>query len=236
MNPATKIFELNPHTITESLARGCVNRLRDECIKNIDTIHIQSNGGYKNLQKKCKAIFKDGTVSGLYIGEKNCLAMFVKYDEIKKMFTGAYLSKVNGEFSLYESDIRFSRHSIQRLIERLKTKHPRIEVAKAIHSQTKYAFSREAQKGINIHQKYRMPGFNDVDIALPYFENDALLGMWFIASTSDFYCNYVGKMVVKTFVDAEKLREPQYESCIEQYYAQLDSLSSGEKMQEANLI
>ncbi len=236
MNQASKEFLLNPFRINENLAKGAAKRLQRECIDNVNKINIVGNGGFKNLQKKCKAIFKDGTVSGFYIGEKDCLAMLVIFDEKKQMFAGAYMARINGKLSLYDSDLRFSKHSIERLIQRLKTKSPRIEVAKAIHEQTKYALSRDQQKVINIHKKWRTPGLNNIEVALPYIEDNRLLGMWFLASTSDINCTFVGKLVAKTFVDAAKLREPQYAKCMEAYHAQLESLLMDKKMPEQDIL
>jgi hypothetical protein len=236
LNIETKKFYLNPLSINESLALGATKRLERECIESLNNLNIVSNGGFKNLQKKCKAIFNDGTVAGFYIGKKECLAMMVIFDQDKKMFGGAYLAKVNVKFSIYDSDLRFSKHSIQRLIQRLKTKSPRIEVAKAIHDQTKYALSREQQKVINIHEKWRTLGLNSVDIAYPYLENGRLLGMWFLASTSDVNCTFVGNVVAKTFVDEAKLREPQYSKCMEAYHDQIEAITCGKKMPNQDLL
>ncbi|ENM5776374.1 hypothetical protein V4V55_003849 [Vibrio mimicus] len=229
-------FELDPLVIDESLAKGAMKRLARECVENVNNIRFVSNGGLKNMQKKAKSLFKDGSVSGFYIGERDCLAMLVIYDQVKEMFAGAYLAKVNGKYSIYDSDMRFSKHAIQRLIQRLKTKNPRLDVAKAIHEQTKYVLTRDAQKIINIQEKWRTPGLNSVDTALPYINNGELLGMWFTASTSDVNCTFVGRIVAKTFVDSEKLREPQYAKCMEAYNSQLVAKSSGEKMPHFSLI
>ncbi|MEZ9012785.1 hypothetical protein AB4508_06020 [Vibrio splendidus] len=229
-------FELDPLTIDESLARGAMKRLARECVENLGSINIVSHGGLKNLQKKTKAVFKNGNVSGFYIGDRECLAMLVMYDQRKEMFAGAYLARVNGKYSIYDSDMRFSRHSIQRLIQRLKTKSPREAVAKAIHEQTKYVLTGEPQRIINIREKWRTPGLNSIDTALPYISNGKLLGMWFTASTSDVKCTFVGRVVTKTFVDVEKLREPQYAKCMEAYNAQVAAHVSGEKMPRFNLI
>lgn len=229
-------FELDPLAIDESVAKGIMKRLARECVENMSNFRFVSNGGLKNLQKKAKAIFKDGSVSGFYIGERDCLAMFVIYDKEKDMFAGAYLAKVNGKYSLYYSDMRFSRHSIQRLIQRLKTKNPRLDVARAIHEQAKYVLTSDAQKTINIQEKWRTPGLNSVDTALPYVNNGELLGMWFTASTSDVNCTFVGRIVAKTFVDSEKLREPQYAKCMEAYNSQLAALVNGEKMPYFSLL
>ncbi|EPR7548782.1 hypothetical protein ACU8KP_002152 [Vibrio fluvialis] len=229
-------FELDPLAIDESVAKGVVKRLARECVENISNFRFVSNGGLKNLQKKAKAIFKDGSISGFYIGERDCLAMFVIYAKEQDMFSGAYLAKVNGKYSLYYSDMRFSRHSIQRLIQRLKTKNPRLDIARAIHEQTKYVLTRDAQKIINIQEKWRTPGLNSVDTALPYVSNGELLGMWFTASTSDVNCTFVGRIVAKTFVDSEKLREPQYAKCMEAYNSQLAAHVNGEKMPNFSLL
>ncbi len=222
--------------ISETLARGARKRLQRECIENVRNIRIVGNGGDKNLQKKCKALFKKGTFSGFYIGEKDLFAMLVIFDEKVQMFAGAYIARINGRLSLYDSDMRFSKHSIERVIQRLKTKSPRLEVAKAIHAQTKYAFSREQQKIINIHEKWRTPGLNDIDAALPYMDNEKLLGMWFVASKSNITCDFVGKLVTKTFVDKEKLREPQYAKCMELYHAQQKAFLQNHKMPELDLL
>jgi hypothetical protein len=84
------------------------------------SIFCNSQQIHGNLQKKCKRIFEDGTVSGFYIGEKNIFAMLVVFDELKSMFCRAYIARINGKLSIYDSDIRFSKHSIERLIQRLK--------------------------------------------------------------------------------------------------------------------
>ncbi|WP_217495312.1 hypothetical protein [Shewanella sp. MEBiC00475] len=236
MSQASKKFILNPMGINETLARGARKRLQRECVENINSINIVGNGGDKNLQKKCKRLFKDGTVSGFYIGEKNLFAMLVMFDERDEMFGGAYIARIDGKLSLYYSDIRFSKHSIERLIQRLKTKSPRIEVAKAIHAQTKFAFSREQQIVINNHEKWRTPGLNDIDIAIPYKENEKLLGMWFLASTSNISCDFVGKCVATTFVDSEKLREPQYAKCMELLHAQNEAILMNKKMPNQDLL
>jgi len=235
LNKESNKFYLEPLAINESLARGATKRLERECIENINNLSIISNG-FKNLQKKCKAIFKDGTVSGFYIGEKECLAMFVMFDQQKNMFAGAYLAKINGKYSLYDCDMRFSKHSIQRLIQRLKTKSPRIEVAKAIHAQTKYGLTREPRKVINIDEKWRAPGINDIDTAAPYIEDGHLLGMWFFAQKSDINCTFVGSSVAKTFVDEVKLREPQYSKCMELYHKENKATLCGEKMPNLDLL
>lgn len=236
MSQASEKFILNPMSINETFAKGARKRLQRECIENINKINIVGNGGDKNLQKKCKRIFEDGTVSGFYIGEKNIFAMLVIFDKYKNMFGGAYVARINGKLSLYDSDMRFSKHSIERLIQRLKTKSPRIEVAKAIHAQTKYVLSRGPQKVINIHEKWRTPGLNDVDIAIPYMDNEKLLGMWFVASTSNISCDFVGNCVTKTFVDSDKLREPQYAKCMELYYSQVEAKRMKIKMPDKDLL
>jgi hypothetical protein len=89
---------------------------------------------------------------------------------------------------------------------------------------------------INIHEKWRTPGLNSVDIAYPYMEGGRLLGMWFLASTSDVNCTFVGNAIVKTFVDEAKLREPQYSKCMEAYYAQEEAIGSGKKMPNQDLL
>ncbi len=233
---STGKFELDPLAIDESLAKGAMQRLARECVENVSNIRLVSSGGLKNLQKKTKSIFKDGKVAGFYIGERDCLAMLVIYDQVKKMFAGAYIAKVNGKYSIYDSDMRFSKHAIQRLIQRLKTKNPRLAVAKAIHEQTRHVLTRDAQKTINIHEKWRTPGLNSIDTALPYISDGKLLGIWFTASTSDVNCTFVGRTVAKTFVDTEKLREPQYAKCMEAYNSQLAAQMNGEKMPHFSLI
>lgn len=210
--------------------------LQRECVDNLKKIHIKEKGE-KNLRKQVKNLFQDKTMSGFYIDEKNIYGMIVLFDESSLKFAGAYIARVNGVLSIYDSNIRFSVHSVERLILRLQMKNPRLGIAKAIHSVTKYLFCPEKDFAINIEEKWRTPGLNEVDIAKPYLgDNDELLGMFFLTSISNLNCTRVEAGVVKTFVDTNKLREEQYSKCMEVYEAQRNAFISGKANVEMSRI
>ncbi|ELA9894867.1 hypothetical protein V8046_002891 [Vibrio parahaemolyticus] len=222
-NPNEKLILEPMNSIDMKLAKKARVRLQRECIANLRKIRIEGKGE-KNLRKKIKRLFQDETISGFYIEEKNIYGMLVMFDEDDNKFLGAYISRVNGVLSLYESNLRFSLHAIERLIFRLNMKNPRKEIAKAIHSQTKFVFCPDKSFAINIEEKWRTLGLNDVDVATPYLDdNNELLGIFFLTSISNLSCTRVEAGVVKTFVDTNKLREKQYRQCMEVYEAQRKS-------------
>ena len=57
-----------------------------------------------------------------------------------------------------------------------------------------------------------------------------------MASKSNITCDFVGGLVAKTFVDADKLREPQYAKCMENYHAQCECNATGKMMPEQDLL
>lgn len=194
--------------------------LQKECIEVGRKIRLKDKGE-KNLRKQVKRLFQDKSIAGFYIEEKNIYGMIVIFDEECNKFAGAYIARIDGTLSIYDSNIRFSLHSVERLIQRLKMKNPRLEVAKAIHSITKFVFYPENDFTINVDPKWRTPGLNEIDIASPYHdENDELIGMFFLTSISNISCTFVKAGVVKTFVDRDRLRDEQYRGCMEIYELQ----------------
>lgn len=223
MNNKRTPFLLDPNNIDPAMARAARKRLQADCQLSFN---IQSHGE-TNLRKKCRQLFTKSNYCGFTIDKKNLYAMIVSFDEQQNKFRGCYIARVNGQLSVYRSNLRFSLHSIERLIMRLKMKDPRLEVAKAIHSRTKYVFTPHRCMGINIEQKWRTPGLNDVDTAVPYLnESGDLLGMFFETSTSNIKCTHALSGVVKTFVSAKQLRAEQYAGCMEVYEAQKNAFKA----------
>lgn len=207
--------------INENYSVKMRKQLQKDCREIWGKVRLKDKGE-KNLRKQVKRLFQDPGIVGFYLEEeKNIYGMVVIFDEKVNKFAGAYIARVDGKLSIYDSSIRFSLHSVERLIFRLQMKNPKVEVAKAIHSQTKFVFSPEKDFTINLDPKWRTPGLNDVEIASPYHdEDDNLVGMFFLTSTSNISCNMVMAGVVKTFVDRELLREEQYRSCMKVYERQ----------------
>ncbi|MEZ9177674.1 hypothetical protein [Vibrio kanaloae] len=223
------IFKLDPSVITESLAKGLVSRLERECEQNrSELLNLLANSkGIKNLQKKCMKFIGDGkSVSGVYFGEKVHIAMLVIFDPITQKFGGGYVTKLNNKYSYYVSDIRFSKHSVQRLIERLKPKYPSLCLAQAINAQIEPRIRNEKQSCINLDQVYHNP-HDGVDVALPYVLDGELIGMWFVASIGDSTASVTKSMTAKTFVDVALLRTEQYRTCMEVYGHQIANKLKG---------
>lgn len=131
-------FTLDPAIMTESLAKGAVKRLQRECAGVEDIVLSINLKGFKNLQKQCKKLFEDDKVAGMYVGDKDCIAMFLMFDENKQQFFASYIAIERKEVRFYNTEMLFSKHAVQRLIQRLKIRNPRLEVAKALHEQVKY--------------------------------------------------------------------------------------------------
>ncbi|MEZ9291222.1 hypothetical protein AB4251_18930 [Vibrio lentus] len=224
-----QVLRIDPKVITESLAKGLAGRLARECEQNKDDLLniLASAKGIKNLQKKCMKFTGDGkAVSGIYLGEKSHIAMQAFFDPMTQKFGGGYVTKLNGKYSFYASDLRFSKHSIERLIERMKPEYPHVCLAHAVNAQIECRFRNEQQSCINLDQVYHNP-HEGVDVALPYVKGGKLLGMWFAASIGDSSASTAKSLTAKTFVDSSLLRTEQYRACMEVYEHQVNSKEEG---------